>query len=39
MLRKVHRFKAEKPPETEEIPPSKDDLEKLKALGYIDNGT
>jgi arylsulfatase A-like enzyme len=38
MLEKVLRFKEEKPPETEEIRFSKDDLEKLQALGYVDNG-
>jgi len=37
MLENVLRFKEEKPPETEVIPLSKDDLEQLKALGYIDN--
>jgi len=38
MLKKVLFFKEEKSPETEEISLSKDDLEKLQALGYIDNG-
>jgi len=37
MLRKVLRFKEDKPPETGEIHFSEDDLEKLKTLGYIDN--
>lgn len=37
MLEKILRFLEEKPPKTEETSLSKDDLEKLKALGYIDN--
>jgi len=39
MLKKVLRFEEFKPPKTEEIPLSEDDLEKLKALGYIDSDT
>ena len=37
MLEKIYRFKKEKPPETEEVFLSKEDLDKLQALGYIDN--
>jgi len=39
MLKKVLHFKEFKPPETEEIHLSEDDLEKLKALGYIDKSS
>jgi len=37
MLNKILRFKENKSPETEEIHFSEDDLEKLQALGYVDN--
>ena len=38
MLKKLLRFKEDKPPQTEEISLSKEELEKLQILGYIDNG-
>ena len=37
MLEKIFSLKEEKPPETEEVSLSKEDLEKLQALGYIGN--
>jgi arylsulfatase A-like enzyme len=37
MLKKISRFRESKPPETEELSLSRDDLNKLQILGYIEN--